>query len=221
MNELVSIAEYIENNGTFIMNMTNDKIPEFIRQADFQEELKDYMLMRYGKYKLSQDTKTIPARCDCIYKANNYRYTTLENTTHLEYNPIENYRSEEKSTETNSGTDKTDMERAERSMTNSIGIGNVTTTSQKAPFETENFTNTEKNTVNDTGRTDTNVSESYTDTDNTTYGHIIEHELTRSGNIGVTTSQQMLVSERVDAAPFNIVEIIAKDIIRNICFCVF
>ena len=46
------------------------------------------------------------------------------------------------------------------------------------------------------------------------------HKLTRSGNIGVTTSQQMLESER-DIAMFNFIGIVAHDIIKSICICIY
>lgn len=46
------------------------------------------------------------------------------------------------------------------------------------------------------------------------------HKLTRSGNIGVTTNQQMLESER-DIAMFNFIGIVAHDIIKSICICIY
>lgn len=46
------------------------------------------------------------------------------------------------------------------------------------------------------------------------------HKFTRSGNIGVTTSQQMLESER-DIAMFNFIGIVAHDIIKSICICLY
>ena len=46
------------------------------------------------------------------------------------------------------------------------------------------------------------------------------HKFTRSGNIGVTTSQQMLESER-DIALFNFIGIVAHDIIKSICICIY
>lgn len=56
----------------------------------------------------------------------------------------------------------------------------------------------------------------YTDESNGT----TTHKLTRSGNIGVTTSQQMLESER-DIALFNFIGIVAHDIIKSICICIY
>lgn len=47
-----------------------------------------------------------------------------------------------------------------------------------------------------------------------------EHTLTRSGNIGVTTSQQMIESERV-VANFNLLKIVASDITKAICIAIY
>ena len=46
------------------------------------------------------------------------------------------------------------------------------------------------------------------------------HKFTRSGNVGVTTSQQMLESER-NIAMFNFIGIVAHDIIKSICICIY
>ena len=59
-------------------------------------------------------------------------------------------------------------------------------------------------------------SNSYTDESNGT----TTHKFTRSGNVGVTTSQQMLESER-DIAMFNFIGIVAHDIIKSICICIY
>ena len=64
-----------------------------------------------------------------------------------------------------------------------------------------------------------NISErsnSYTDDSTST----TKHEFKRTGNIGVTTSQQMLESER-DIAMFNFIGIVAHDIIKSICICIY
>ena len=59
-------------------------------------------------------------------------------------------------------------------------------------------------------------SNSYTDESNGT----TTHKFTRSGNVGVTTSQQMLESER-NIAMFNFIGIVAHDIIKSICICIY
>ena len=72
-------------------------------------------------------------------------------------------------------------------------------------------------------------SDSATTTTNTTLGARTDsgtnsssttHEFKRSGNIGVTTSQQMLQSER-DIAMFNFMAIVSHDIIKLITICIY
>lgn len=58
--------------------------------------------------------------------------------------------------------------------------------------------------------------DSHTDTSTDT----MKHNFTRHGNIGVTTSQQMLESER-EVAMFNFIGIVAHDIIKSICICIY
>ena len=57
-------------------------------------------------------------------------------------------------------------------------------------------------------------------TDNGTNSSTTTHEFKRSGNIGVTTSQQMLQSQR-DIAMFNFMSIVAHDIIKLITICIY
>lgn len=66
----------------------------------------------------------------------------------------------------------------------------------------------------------TNVYGAQSDTDSGTETNTNERELTRSGNIGVTTSQQMLQSER-DLAMFSLYKIVAKDILNVISIKIY
>lgn len=65
--------------------------------------------------------------------------------------------------------------------------------------------------------TDTFTSGAHTDTHDTTYGRKLHHELTRFGNIGVTTSQQMAQSEVDLWGSFNFYSILFDMIIRELC----
>lgn len=60
------------------------------------------------------------------------------------------------------------------------------------------------------------TDDSYTDESSLTHGHNINRKLTRKGNIGVTTTQQMLTSER-ELAYFNIYKVISDLIVAHIC----
>ena len=80
--------------------------------------------------------------------------------------------------------------------------------------------------VADTGRKDVNVSKAHTDTvteTRTPTTHVMEkgtqldHSLTRSGNVGVTTTQQMLEQEVKFWDSFSFYKIIFDDIIKTLC----
>lgn len=103
-----------------------------------------------------------------------------------------------------------------------------------APNETSVYNNLEQTISTTNARQDTNITNEITnteqrsdkvdsmieggkmDTTNTKNNNTLTHSLERSGNIGVTTSQQMLESER-QISDFSIYDIIAKDIIKQLC----
>ena len=137
-------------------------------------------------------------------KSHKYEYDKLVDTLSLEYNPIENYSMTEKGkatrtpdiTQTNTGKN-----------TNTVGIDTSITTGKTTFDKSADFINNTK-----TSNTGTNTDTQDINTTVTTEGNeITEHEITRSGNIGVTTSQQMIESER-KLAMFSVVDIFVKAI---------
>ena len=189
-----------------------------------------------------------------------------------------NYKGEESTVDNKSGTDtnvltKSGTESNTLSKSGSENVnesdtrGDVTTTSKKAPFDSENFYNESQDltsqskadvknaTTTFTDRVDNNTTTftNRTDSEQITYNssnninksfngrsdeNIKEFEgradeslksfmdrkdvttHTRSGNIGVTTSQQMLESERM-IANFKFVDIVARDIVKKIAILLY
>lgn len=87
---------------------------------------------------------------------------------------------------------------------------NTTTTGEYADTISSRVDTAEQNGTSVSGdRTDTSNSDTST-----------SHTFKRSGNIGVTTSQQMLQSER-DIAIFNFISIVAHDIVKLIAICIY
>lgn len=157
---------------------------------------------------------------EAFFKSNSYKYATLYQTIIAEYDPIQNYNSTETHTETHSGEDKNVYgSKTDTQQTPEIKVSNqygkqVSTTGVTA-FDRVNFKNAEQ-TTQDT-HTDSTTQAPVTTTltqggktDITDHGHVIQHEIKKSGNIGVTTSQQMLQSSR-DLANFSLAEIIIND----------
>lgn len=198
----------------------------------------DYIL-RNTAYRdtIADTTARVKTMCDTLYFTHAYTYDKLYNSTLLEYTPLSNYDMTESENIKNSGTDTTQHDIGMSTDTESLGESHTTmisgahtdtdnSTQKKAPFESQSYQNLEQSERNMTigSKTDTattnNVSNSYThggklDVDTLDHGHIVDRELTRKGNIGVTTSQQMLQSER-DVAAFVLMRVVANDIIHTI-----
>lgn len=138
------------------------------------------------------------------------KWLDIWKTMFYEYNPIENY---------NMVENLDDVSRLQHGKTETVALQNVThtrsgqevdtpavtttNTEQIYGFDATNAQNANKTTISNTG-TNTHEYQNVTDVDTgstlttnagtDTTNH--EYELTRSGNIGVTTSQQMITQER-------------------------
>ena len=172
----------------------------------------------------------------------------LYKTTVLEYDPIENYnRIEEweetgKENTTETGTDTT-IDTGKETGTgsgNSSGTSNGDTTNagtsvlSNVAFNTDVFKDTSKQTDNNTSTTENtssskmstsfenNTNKSSTLTRNMAHGgdNNVKHTGHIHGNIGVTTSQQMIQSER-EVALFNIYDVIIADFKAKFCIGVY
>lgn len=137
-------------------------------------------------------------------KSHKYEYDKLVDTLSLEYNPIENYSMTEKGTDTRT-PNITQTNKGKN--TNTVGLDTSITTGKTTFDKSDSFINDSKTT-----NTGTNTDTQDIDTTVTTTGNEkTVHEFTRSGNIGVTTSQQMIQSER-ELAMFSVVDMFVKAI---------
>lgn len=128
-----------------------------------------------------------------IFVLNGVNWTKQWNTLSFEYDPIENYSMKEKM--------KDDETKIEYGRTHDK-TGTVTET-PGASVTTDSFINAFNSTDDvktgeqvQTPSGDNVTDYDLTDTDGGEDTHTRNYELTRSGNIGVTTSQQMIESER-------------------------
>lgn len=137
-------------------------------------------------------------------KSHKYEYDKLVDTLSLEYNPIENYSMTEKGTDTRTPN----ITQTNKGVNiNTVGIDTSITTGKTTFDKSNSF-------INDTKTTNagTNTDTQDINTTVTTAGNEkTVHEFTRSGNIGVTTSQQMIESER-QLAMFSVVDLFIKAI---------
>lgn len=238
------LAEYLSQQTSPLIDVTAKTyvdVPEFIKDEQFLVNLESYLSDNYGLHKLlpvySQNDNAvnlIPIILTNLYATNAYMLNGLWQSTQQEYNPIENYRMTEEGKDTNSGEDTTTDDIGNTKTTETIGTrtdesqnaqSQTTNEHTVSPENTANYLPESKDVVTVIPKTDKFVAGQQTniyegdkkrDVHTLAHGHVLEHELTRSGNIGVTTSQQMLESER-EIVNFNIYKVISDLIVSKLC----
>ena len=158
-----------------------------------------------------------------------------------EYNPIENYRRNESETIEDDRTEEHSGNDVARASGSDSQSGSSTTTDTESGTDTvlNKVTGFDSNTLvthdsSDTtyGHVDTNVASgsntnTYGRTDTMTHGEKIEHGGTTErtvlayGNIGVTTSQEMLTQEMELAKIINVIPIIIESFKDRFCIMVY
>lgn len=155
----------------------------------------------------------------------------LYDTTVLEYNPIENYDRMEDWSDTDDETSTSARDNT-RNTTNSVKststneiMNSVNVTDQNTAFNAGLADHAKQITDGDTTEKGSITNtETGKDTENESVkgGRTGKHTRTgrAHGNIGVTTSQQMIQSER-DLVVFNLYDVIAESFIENFCLMVY
>lgn len=143
---------------------------------------------------VSDDNKIIIAQA--IYTIYIKNWNALYKTLSLEYNPIENYSMTE--IENVQDTHKGTLE-SNGNNTNTYTettLVNDTSNNQLWGFNSTDSVNSDKQTGDTTRDVDSTMDSTHKNTDRETKDITSDRTLKRSGNIGVTTSQQMIESER-------------------------
>lgn len=184
MGNNMSIFTFLQNDNdiTLYDDYIRIKLGERLLQNWCANTLKSTYMSIYGILALSA-----------------YELNGLYKSTLLEYNPIENY----------NGTEEETTSYGSQTINSKVGAIETNGSSTYSPFETENmekiatFDSVEN--VNSMAVTQ-KLKASYTDTNSYNSGEQNNSQnigakedkrtLTRKGNIGVTTSQQMIESER-------------------------
>ena len=109
------------------------------------------------------------------------------------YNPIENYDSNEESTST-IGLKEENFKKGANIDKTEVGQGTITTKSDVTSYESNTFADSDKVTTDESARTTTSTMGERSDI-RTEKEHIDTFKKRIHGNIGVTTSQQMIESE--------------------------
>ena len=178
-----------------------------------------------------------------VYAKNAKKYAMLLQVYNVEYNPIDNVDAHEEFTDTrtpditrtssSSGTSSSEVKNnQERTTTDTPNNYKTTTEISKNPYDNPGYTPETKQETTDSGsRTttesfsgaaDTSTATSTGSSSSTETGtEVIIHEAYRHGNIGVTSTQQ-LITQQIELAPkMDILSIIFADLIDAVCIQVW
>lgn len=143
---------------------------------------------------VSDDNKiTIAQAIFSIYIKN---WNALYKTLSLEYNPIENYSMTETENVQDSHKGTVESDATDTSTNTENTIVNDTANNQLWGFNSTDSVNSDTQIGDTTKNVDGSINSTHKNTDTETKDITSDRTLKRSGNIGVTTSQQMIESER-------------------------
>lgn len=198
-----------------------------------QDNCVDNIMLEGGEFETLYSDPEFMRAAIGTWSSKHYRtFKKWIDALNIEYEPLENYDRVEDWTD--SGTEKSkntfvdDSETKSNSTSNSSGSSTQDghTEDQVSAFDSNDYQESEKHIIN-TGETheDEVASNSKVENDSVQTNDFNKddkniHSGRIHGNIGVTTSQQMLQSE-LDIARFNIVQQITDLFLCELCICVY
>lgn len=216
-NENITLFKTIFNGVRTYINFT--ELPAEIFELFQMYNADRFVFKKYPTtpQDVEKSIRQLTTYCTIFARTYQNKYNKLLATEKLEYNPIENY------SMTESGTDVRTPDLVSNTTASGTSTGTSTNTADTTTAvttydNTADFINQNKGTDNSTSTT--SAENSATDKTTTTGTEKTTHEFKRSGNIGVTTSQQMIQYER-EVADFSALAQFITDIANIICLSIY
>ena len=144
---------------------------------------------------ISDDLTEVASIISNLAEIYNNEYSTKVGLLLKDYNPIENYNSSETESITSNNTTTSGNENTTTTTTNSTTENSGETTNKVSPYDSETFNNDNNTTTTNTTTGNATDTTTINDSGNMSSNGTTSRTLTRKGNIGVTTTQQMIESE--------------------------
>ena len=228
-NALDYFLTFVEEDKEYSLGLSKAEILDYLT---FQHG-ESYLYIDVENTDLNTMFNRMITKISIFFNTNSYTYKTLIKSMFQKYNMIENYNMNEELAEveknateiqTTTPTGSTVVEHNEQGNVDTLKKTDSTTYENNTykPKTQENITitpNTTNITTTSIGEgTRTEIKKEYqtesVDFDNVSFDYgtkALHHKINRHGNIGVTTSQQMIESER-KLAKINILEMIISDL---------
>ncbi len=219
---LIGIENYLNPDRSVFDKM---EMPEGVDR----DVLIGAILMRCQEFELLYSDPDFLIDAVNIWARKNYMtFEKWVKALNIKYDPLYNYDRTEEYTDTHSGNynkQGSGNSSGNTSTTNDLHSTNdVTVTHSEKAFNDTTLVNNQTDVTDqdtsDTGSVTGNYSNYNSDTENGTDGYTNIHKARLYGNIGVTTSQQMLQSE-LDIAAWNMYEHIADLFASEFCIMVY
>ena len=165
---------------------------------------------------ISSDVTEVASIISNLAEIYNNEYTTKVGLLLMDYNPIENYNSTETESTTSENTTTSGNENTTTTTSNSTTENSGETTNKVSPYDSETFNNDNNTTTTNTTTGNATDTTTINDSGNMSSNGTSSRTLTRKGNIGVTTTQQMIESEyelRAKNLVFEFLEKVSKFIL--------
>lgn len=220
---LIGIENYLNPDRSVFDKM---EMPEGVDR----DVLIGAILMRCQEFELLYSDPDFLIDAVNIWSRKNYwTFEKWAKAINIKYDPLYNYDRTEEYTDTHSGNynkQGSGNSSGNTSTTNDLHSTNdVTVTHSEKAFNDTTLVNNQTDVTDqdtsDTGSVTGNYSNYNSDTENGTDGYTNIHKARLFGNIGVTTSQQMFLSEVNDAAAWNMYEHIADLFASEFCIMVY
>ena len=203
---------HTENSGLFGKSLPT-LFPEFL--VDYFDNYKSYdgiiklkfgeLLLDYDEIATQLDTEDkrmsagvaeLQRDFDAFVISNRVYFNELWKTTQYEYNPIENYDQTETEKITDNNNQNNKINYGKISETNKFGDGKNINTNGTAPYDELMYQNYTNSVLSTSKEDDTFTRDGRIDTNEQTENNERNRTFTRHGNIGVTTTQQMITEQR-------------------------
>lgn len=226
MGANLSIIGLYNWNDTLFSGMT---FPDDFQDTDKQNFINNVLLECAELEVIYPDWDFFKFAVESWSKKEVFTWNRLYAAMTAEYDPIENYNRNESTTITNSGKDVSQASGNDTDKRtgydSTVGSGTDTDTGYRTSFENGTFAATDK-LEQAKGSTQTNnYNSTLTHTngrkDEFTHGHKITTTGNIHGNIGVTTSQQMLESEIAIVPKLNLINYMIESFKNRFCLLVY
>lgn len=213
MHVLLTLNSMLDYYGNTFDNIV---IPDGADKETLVDTIRDYCGENECRY---YDPIKLKKMVEVFFKMYQYKYERLWLSTQQEYEMIENYDRKEETTENIKGDTTRSNKGSAETTTDTTSITdrskNSSNISSVSAYNTQDFSNKDKAVLEssendtDTNNMRSNASGTSEDKENENRNRTVS---TRAhGNIGVTTSQQMIRSEREDVANFSWYYTVAMD----------